>query len=177
MRPAASAARIRTAPDGDDKSALTSALGCRRSSALWHSASTPGASTRTSGRAHATNNSTTRILTWTPSAEHTLLDPYTSAQASEALGAAARFDIGGTAAHQNDAFAALGLRVDPLPHDVAAGTSCSSPATATSPSSTTRWRAAASRVFSPPRWPARPASIRAEADYFLAAAGAGASDY
>jgi hypothetical protein len=51
-----------------------------------------------------------------------VLDPYTSAQASEALGAAARFDIGGTAAHQNDAFAALGLHVDPLPHDVAAGT-------------------------------------------------------
>jgi len=51
-----------------------------------------------------------------------LLDPYTSAQASEALGAAALFDIGGTAAHQNDAFLKLGLHVDPLPHDVAPGT-------------------------------------------------------
>jgi pimeloyl-ACP methyl ester carboxylesterase len=50
-----------------------------------------------------------------------LLDPYTSAQASEALGAASRFDIGGTAAHENDAFVSLGLHVDPLPHDLPAG--------------------------------------------------------
>ena len=50
-----------------------------------------------------------------------LLDPYTSAQASEALGAAAFFDIGGTAAHESDAFIARGLSVDALPHDVAPG--------------------------------------------------------
>ena len=51
-----------------------------------------------------------------------LLDPYTAAPASEALGAAARFDIGGTAAHQSDAFVALGLQVQPLPRQVAPGT-------------------------------------------------------
>jgi len=51
-----------------------------------------------------------------------LLDPYTAAQASEALGAAALFDIGGTPAHQSDAFLARGLSVDPLPHTVAPGT-------------------------------------------------------
>ena len=50
-----------------------------------------------------------------------LLDPYTSSQASEALGDAALFDIGGTAAHENDAFVKLGLQVDPLPHAVAPG--------------------------------------------------------
>ena len=50
-----------------------------------------------------------------------LLDPYTSAQASEALGAAGFFDIGGTAAHEDDAFLARGLAVDALPHDVPAG--------------------------------------------------------
>lgn len=50
-----------------------------------------------------------------------LLDPYTSAQASEALGAAAFFDIGAPVVHEDDAFVARGLSVDPLPHDVAAG--------------------------------------------------------
>jgi hypothetical protein len=50
-----------------------------------------------------------------------LLDPYTSAQASEALGAASFFDIGGTAAHECDGFLARGLSVDALPHPVAPG--------------------------------------------------------
>ncbi|MGZ6143677.1 MAG: hypothetical protein ACXWLM_10070, partial [Myxococcales bacterium] len=50
-----------------------------------------------------------------------LLDPYTSSQASEALGAAALFDIGGTAAHESDAFVKLGLSVDALPQAVVPG--------------------------------------------------------
>ena len=50
-----------------------------------------------------------------------LLDPYTSSSASEALGAAALFDIGGTAAHESDGFLFRGLAVDPLPHAVPAG--------------------------------------------------------
>ena len=50
-----------------------------------------------------------------------LLDPYTAADASEALGAAAGYDIGGTAAHQNAAFVARGLAVRPLPSSVAPG--------------------------------------------------------
>ena len=49
-----------------------------------------------------------------------LLDPFTAADASEALGAAALFDIGGTAAHRSDAFLARGLAVRPLPLDVSA---------------------------------------------------------
>jgi hypothetical protein len=44
-----------------------------------------------------------------------MLDPFTVSDASEALGAAALFDIGGTAAHQSDGFTLLGLRVLPLP--------------------------------------------------------------
>jgi predicted esterase len=51
-----------------------------------------------------------------------LLDPYTTADASEALGAAALFDLGGAAAHRSAAFAAHGLHVVPLPREVAAGT-------------------------------------------------------
>ena len=50
-----------------------------------------------------------------------LLDPYTAADASEALGAAAGFDIGGAAAHENAAFVARGLAVQPLPYTVAPG--------------------------------------------------------
>jgi pimeloyl-ACP methyl ester carboxylesterase len=50
-----------------------------------------------------------------------LLDPYTSSEASEALGAAALFDIGGTAVHKSDAFLYRGLSVDALPHDVPGG--------------------------------------------------------
>lgn len=50
-----------------------------------------------------------------------LLDPYTSPQASEALGAAALFDIGAPVVHEDDAFVKLGLSVDPLPHAVAPG--------------------------------------------------------
>jgi hypothetical protein len=50
-----------------------------------------------------------------------LLDPYTAADASEALGAAARFDIGGVAAHENPAFVARGLKVQALPYSVAPG--------------------------------------------------------
>jgi hypothetical protein len=44
-----------------------------------------------------------------------LKDPYTVAEASEALGAAARFDIGGTAAERSAAFLLRGLQVLPLP--------------------------------------------------------------
>ena len=44
-----------------------------------------------------------------------LKDTYTVADASEALGAAALFDIGGTASHQSAAFVARGLQVLPLP--------------------------------------------------------------
>ncbi len=44
-----------------------------------------------------------------------LLDPFTVPDASESLGAAALFDLGGVAAHQSDGFTARGLRVLPLP--------------------------------------------------------------
>lgn len=44
-----------------------------------------------------------------------LLDPYTSPDASEALGASGGFDIGGAASHQSDAFTARGLHVLALP--------------------------------------------------------------
>ena len=50
-----------------------------------------------------------------------LLDPYTAADASEALGAAAGYDIGGTAAHESAAFVARGLAVQPLPFGVLPG--------------------------------------------------------